>query len=73
LTSNSISCTICSITTLNTRRITLFLTPALAKQAKAQAVIDDISLTTLVQRALMAFLPKETIIVKVAIGTDAES
>ena len=53
------------MTTKNDKqRTTLFLTPAIAKQAKAQAVIEELSLTTLVERALIKYLPKETIIKK---------
>lgn len=46
------------------QRITLFVNPALAKHAKAQAVIEDLSLTALVEKALIAYLPKQTIIKK---------
>ncbi len=46
------------------QRVTLFLTPAIAKQAKAQAVIEEISLTKLVEKALIKYLPKETVIKK---------
>lgn len=46
------------------KRITLFLNPAIAKQAKAQAVIEDLSLTTLVEAALINYLPQETVIKK---------
>jgi len=46
------------------QRVTLFLNPDLLKQAKAQAVIDDLSLTALVEKILAKYLPKETIIRK---------
>jgi hypothetical protein len=46
------------------QRVTLFLTPALAKQAKAQAIIEELTLTTLVEKALSNYLPKETVIKK---------
>lgn len=36
----------------------------LAKQARAQAVVEDITLTILVEQALIKYLPKETIIKK---------
>lgn len=49
---------------INKKRITLFLTPALVKHAKAQAVIEELSLTSLVEKALISFLPKETVIKK---------
>jgi len=53
------------MTTNNDRqRVTLFLNPDLLKQAKAQAVIEEFSLTSLVERALVKYLPKETILKK---------
>jgi hypothetical protein len=55
------------MTTNTKQRITLFLHPAIAKQARAQAVIEDLTLTTLVERALINYLPKETIIKKIEI------
>jgi len=47
------------------QRITLFISPAIIKQAKAQAVIEEMSLTALVERALIKYLPQETVIKKV--------
>jgi predicted HicB family RNase H-like nuclease len=55
------------------QRVTLFLNPNLLKQAKAQAVVEEISLTALVERALVKYLPKETVIKKVTIKTDFDS
>ena len=46
------------------QRITLFVNPSIAKQARAQAVVDEISLTSIVEKALIAYLPNETIIKK---------
>jgi len=51
----------------NKQRITLFLHPAIAKQARAQAVLEDLTLTAIVEKALIGYLPKETIIKKVQI------
>jgi hypothetical protein len=48
----------------NKQRVTVFLHPDLLKHAKAQAIIEDITLTSLVERALIDYLPKETIIKK---------
>ncbi|KKQ24944.1 MAG: hypothetical protein US62_C0047G0007 [Candidatus Woesebacteria bacterium GW2011_GWA1_37_8] len=48
----------------NKQRITLFVNPSIAKQARAQAVVDEISLTSIVEKALIAYLPNETIIKK---------
>ncbi len=52
------------MTTDNKQRITLFINPALTKQARAQAVVEEISLSALVERALVKYLPKETVIRK---------
>jgi hypothetical protein len=61
------------MTTDNKQRLTLFINPSLAKHAKAQAVIEELSLTTLVERALIKYLPEETIIKKVEIKIDPDS
>ena len=55
------------MTTNSKQRITLFLTPAIAKHAKAQAIIEDKTLTLLVEKALIKYLPKETVIRKAEI------
>jgi hypothetical protein len=47
-----------------TQRVTLFINPSILKQAKAQAVVEELSLTSLVEKALINYLPKETIIKK---------
>lgn len=46
------------------KRVTLFLNSVIAKQARAQAVLEDVSLTSLVEKALIQYLPTETIIKK---------
>lgn len=51
------------------QRLTLFIHPAIAKQAKAQAVVEDLNLTDLVEKALINYLPKVTVIKKVEIKT----
>jgi hypothetical protein len=51
----------------NKHRLTLFINPAIAKHAKAQAVIEDSTLTQLVEKALLNYLPKESIIKKIDI------
>jgi predicted HicB family RNase H-like nuclease len=55
------------MTTNNKQRLTLFINPAIAKQAKAQAVVEGLSLTALVEKALIIYLPKETVIKKLEI------
>lgn len=47
------------------QRVTLFIKPEIIKHAKAQAVLDETSLTKLVEKALINYLPKETVIKKV--------
>ncbi|MFA4817119.1 MAG: CopG family transcriptional regulator [Parcubacteria group bacterium] len=47
------------------QRVTLFINPDLLKQAKMQAIVEEISLTALVERALTKYLPKKTIIKKI--------
>ncbi len=55
------------MTTIKPQRITLFINPSLSKQAKAQAVVEDITLTKLVEKAMIEYLPKETVIKKIKI------
>lgn len=45
-------------------RLTLFVNPAIAKHARAQALIEDLTLTQLVEKALLEYLPKEIVIKK---------
>lgn len=40
------------------------MNPSIAKCARAQAVVEDITLTSIVEKALIHYLPKETIIKK---------
>lgn len=49
------------------QRLTLFLHPSITKHARAQAIVEDLTLTHLVEKALIAYLPKETVIKKVVI------
>lgn len=46
------------------QRVTLFLNPDLLIHARAQAVVEGRSLTALVERVLIKYLPKETVIKK---------
>jgi len=50
------------MSTNDKHRLTLFLHPGLIKHARAQAIVEDLSLTKLVELALVKYLPKETII-----------
>jgi len=53
------------MTTTTKQRVTLFLNAAILKQAKAQAVVEDLTLTNLVESALITYLPKVTVIKKI--------
>ena len=55
------------MTTDNKQRLTLFITPAIAKHAKAEAIVESITLTSLVEKALISYLPKVTVIKKAEI------
>ncbi len=57
------------MTTNSKQRITLFINPTIAKQAKVQAVVEGLSLTNLVEKALIQYLPNE-IVIKKATGSD---
>jgi len=46
------------------QRLTIFLDPKLIKLAKAQAVILETTLTSVIETALVKFLPEEIIIIK---------
>lgn len=67
MTSTTTSCTMTSIAMNKTQRVTIFLNPLISKQAKAEAVIQEITLTSLIEKALVKYLPKETVIKKVVI------
>lgn len=54
------------MTTITKQRLTLFLNPSIIKQSKAQAVVQDLTLTAFVEKALIKYLPKLTVIKKIA-------
>ncbi|OGM09755.1 hypothetical protein A2W13_01050 [Candidatus Woesebacteria bacterium RBG_16_36_11] len=60
------------MTTNDKQRITLFINPDIAKHAKAEAIVEELSLTSLVEKALINYLPKETIIKKILIGPNSD-
>ena len=61
-------CIMCTMTTNDSKRTTLFLNPSILKHAKAQAVIEEITLTTLIEKALIKYLPDQTVIKKAVIN-----
>lgn len=52
------------MTTDTKQRVTLFLNPAIALHARAEAVVEEITMTELVEKALINYLPPETVIKK---------
>ncbi len=46
------------------QRATIFLKPSILKQTKAQAIVEDLTLSQLVEKALIEYLPVKTIIRK---------
>lgn len=58
---------ILSMTTNGKQRLTLFINPSIAKQARAQAVVEEVTLTLLIEKALIKYLPMETVVRKVDI------
>jgi hypothetical protein len=56
-----------TITSDDKQRITLFMKPSIVKHARAQAIIEDLTLTKLVEKALTGYLPREIIIKKTEI------
>ena len=62
-----------SMSTNEKQRLTLFINPSILKHARAQAVVEDLSLTKLVEKALINYLPAETIIKKHKVEVDSDS
>lgn len=70
MTTTTTKCIILSMTTNTSnkkQRVTLFLNPKILIQAKAQAIIENITLTELTQKALINYLPVETVIKKIQV------
>ena len=61
-TTGSTVCTMISKDKKNKQRITLFLDPTIVKHARAEAVVEDTTLTRLVEKALLEYLPEQTVI-----------
>ncbi len=67
MTNTTISCSVSSMTTDDKQRVTIFMNPAIVKHARAQAGVEEVTLTDLVEKALVKYLPEETIVRKVEI------
>ena len=46
------------------KRVTIFLNPSVDKHARTQAIVEELSLSNLVEKALISYLPSKTVIVK---------
>lgn len=46
------------------QRLTLFINPYIVKQAKVQAIVEELTLTAFIEKVLVTYLPKEIIIKK---------
>ena len=81
-TTNDNSLTLCYLTTNNNglalantnnkQRVTLLVNPSILKHARAQAVVEERTLTSLVEKALIDYLPKETVVKKSYIRVDCD-
>ena len=67
LTSTTTICSMCSMTNIAGKRLTLFLNPSILKHARAEAIVEEITLTKLVEKALIAYLPAEIVLKKEAL------
>jgi len=67
LTSTTTGCSIWSMTIIKKQRVTLFLNPSIVKHARTQAIVEELTLTAFVEKALIKYLPKETVIKKIKI------
>lgn len=50
------------------QRTTLFLNPQVVKHARAQAILEDLTLTEIVEKALLKYLPEKIVIKKLRGG-----
>jgi len=50
------------MTTTSKQRLTIFLSPEIIKQAKVQAIVEDLTLTSFIEKVLVTYLPKEIVI-----------
>jgi len=64
LTHTTINCSMCNMSSNDRQRITLFINPSIVKHAKAQAIVEETTLTDLVEKALIKYLPEKTVIKK---------
>ena len=65
MTNTTSSTNSASTTKIGKQRVTLFFKPSIVKHARAQAIIEDLTLTKIVEKALINYLPKEIILKKI--------
>lgn len=61
------------MTTNGKQRVTVFIHAAIVKHAKTQAIIEELTLTDLVEKALINYFPKETIVRKHKIKNEVKN
>jgi hypothetical protein len=54
----------CTMSTTKKQRVTLFVNPDVLRHARAQAILEDLTLTQIVEKALYSYLPEEIKIIK---------
>ncbi len=64
MTSTTHRCAILSMTINNKQRLTLFINPDVIKQAKVQAIVEELTLTAFIEKTLVSYLPTEIVIKK---------
>ena len=50
------------MTTNKKQRLTLFINPIILKHAKVQAIVEEITLTALIEKLLLSYLPEEIVV-----------
>ena len=64
LTTTTQECSVLTMTTTNKKRLTLFINPDVIKQARVQAIVEELTLTAFIEKILVKYLPKEIVIKK---------
>lgn len=62
MTTTTNRCTVLSMTTTKKQRVTLFIKPGIIKQAKVQAILEELTLTAFVEKVLVTHLPEKIVI-----------
>jgi len=62
LTTTTHRCSVLSMATINKQRLTLFINPDIIKQAKVQAIVEELTLTAFIEKVLLGYLPQEIVV-----------